>query len=51
MAIAPKLCGLKRVRGGVPTPYGLIEVEHILQSDGQVKTTYFAPKEMEIVLK
>ena len=51
VAIAPKLCGLKRVRGGVPTPYGLIEVEHILQSDGQVKTTYFAPKEMEIVLK
>ena len=36
--IEPHLSGLKHVKGSVPTPYGLLHVEHTLQADGSVET-------------
>ena len=47
--IKPNLSGLKHVKVNFPTPYGVMKVEHILQADGNVKTTVDAPKEIEVV--
>jgi len=46
--IEPHLSGLKHVKGSVPTPYGLLHVEHTLQADGSVETKVSAPKEIVI---
>lgn len=40
--IKPDLMGLKRVKGKVPTAYGLIEVEHVATENG-IKTEYKLP--------
>ena len=44
------LSGLKRVKATYPTPYGVLNIKHELQSDGSVKTTVDAPKEVTILL-
>lgn len=41
--IAPVYCGLDRVKGRVPTPYGTIEAEHVWK-DGSVKTSLRIPE-------
>ena len=51
VTISPDLCGLTFVKGTVPTPYGLLTVQHTLQADGSVKTDYTAPKEITVVLQ
>ena len=51
MEIKPCLSGLKHVKASVPTPYGVVTIEHILQENGAIKTSIFAPKEVEIVQK
>lgn len=48
--IKPYLGYLKFVDGAFPTPYGLIEVHCKKDSDGKIKTTYKAPKEVNVVL-
>lgn len=46
--IEPDLMGLKRVKGAVPTPYGLIKVEHELTESG-IKTNYEVPDGVTVV--
>lgn len=47
--IFPHLCGLKKVKGRFPTPYGIIEVEHKVDASGKVKSNVQAPQ--GIILK
>ncbi|MBQ8446202.1 MAG: alpha-L-rhamnosidase [Clostridia bacterium] len=47
--IHPNLSGLKQVKATYPTPYGLLKIEHELQSDGSVKTTLDVPNGVKIV--
>ena len=49
MEIKPQLSGLKHVKATMPTPYGLVTIEHTLQTDGTVKTSVSAPSEIEII--
>ena len=49
IAIKPNLSGLKHVVAKLPTPYGVVTVEHTLQDNGEVKTSVSAPKEVEII--
>ena len=46
--ISPDLCGLKRVKAGICTPYGLLEV-FIEDVDGKVFVKVNAPKEIEVI--
>jgi len=46
--IKPNMCGLKRVKGSFPTPYGVIDIEHTL-CGGEIKTVVNAPKEIKII--
>ena len=46
--IHPNLSGLKQVKATYPTPYGLLKIEHELQSDGSVKTTLDVPNGIKI---
>ena len=45
--IKPCLAHLDRVKGKYPTPYGIVTVEHIKDSSGNVKTFVDAPAEIE----
>lgn len=45
--IKPNLCGLKTLRAGICTPYGLLEV-FAEEVDGKVSVKVNAPKEIEI---
>ncbi len=47
--IDPHLGNLEWVEGTFPTPYGVIEVRHEKCKNGDVKTVYKAPKEVQIV--
>lgn len=47
--VKPNLVDLEFAEGTFPTPYGLLEVKHTKQSDGQIKTEIKAPKEIRIV--
>ena len=47
--IKPHLSGLKHVKASLPTPYGVVSVEHTLQDNGEIKTSVSAPKEIEII--
>ncbi len=49
IAIEPHLSGLKHVKVNFPTPYGVVVVEHELQTNGEVKTSVSAPEEIEII--
>ena len=49
LQITPNLSGLKYVKATVPTPYGVVSIEHELLKNGQVRTQVVAPKEIEIV--
>jgi len=51
ISIQPHLSGLKTVKGTIPTPYGLLTVEHTLLEDGSVKTNVSAPKEIVVEMK
>ena len=51
ISIQPHMSGLKHIKGGVPTPYGLLTIEHTLQEDGTVVTSYTAPKEIIVEVK
>ncbi len=49
--IKPNLGDLEFAEGTFPTPYGLINVKHVKQPDGKIKTTVKAPKEVKVVLE
>ena len=51
LTVTPHLSGLTQVKGVVPTPYGGVEIEHILQENGEIKTTVVAPKEVIVEVK
>lgn len=45
LSITPHLSGLQHVKVTLPTPFGVVSVEHT-QKDGKVATTVTAPKEI-----
>lgn len=47
--IEPHLGELKWVEGTFPTPYGVIEIRHEKQNNGEVESTIKAPKEVLVV--
>jgi alpha-L-rhamnosidase len=49
IAVKPRLGDLQWARGTFPTPLGTIEVEHVKQNDGTVKSKIEAPDGIEIV--
>lgn len=46
--IKPNLCGLSWVKGTYPTPEGVLEVEHIVDADGSVRTVVNAPDGVQV---
>lgn len=48
--IEPQLGDLEWAEGSFPTPYGVIKIRHEKLSDGSVKSTIDAPKEVKISL-
>lgn len=51
ITIQPHLSGLKYVKGCIPTPYGLLIIEHKLLDDGRVESNISAPKDIAIVVQ
>jgi len=49
--IEPHLGDLKWVEGTFPTPLGVIHVRHEKNAEGKIKTTYSAPKGIQVLLK
>ena len=49
LAVRPHLSGLQYARGTLPTPHGIVRVEHVAGDDGRVETTIDAPDGIEIV--
>ncbi len=49
MKLEPHLGDLQWVKGTFPTPYGVVEIEHRKLENGEVKTTYKAPKGVKVV--
>lgn len=49
IAIEPHMSGLKHIKAGLPTPYGVVEIEHTLMENGEVKTVVNAPEGVEII--
>jgi hypothetical protein len=49
IVIRPNLSGLKYVKVNFPTACGVVKVEHVLQENGEVKTTVDAPSGVEVV--
>jgi hypothetical protein len=49
LKIIPHLGDLEWVEGSFPTPYGVVQIKHIKQSDGKIKTTVNAPKGVKIL--
>ena len=37
------------VKGGFPTPLGVVKVKHTKQSNGEIKTEVDAPEEIKII--
>ncbi len=50
VAVKPNLGKLNEVKGTVPTPHGIITIEHNRQADGTVKTTVDAPSGVEVIM-
>lgn len=48
--LKPRLFDLEWAEGSVPTPWGVLSVRHTKLQNGQVKTEYSAPKEIEVLL-
>ena len=48
VCILPMDCGLKHIKGSIPTPYGDLKVEHFWK-DGAVKTSVRVPEGIEIL--
>lgn len=48
--IAPRLCGLERAEGTIPTPLGEIAVEHVRKGDA-VESRVFAPAGMRVAAR
>lgn len=49
IVIKPRLSGLKHVKATIPTPYGIVSIEHTLRENGEIQTSISAPKEIEII--
>ncbi len=49
ISVQPHLSGLKHVKGSIPTPYGLLTIEHKFLEDGRIETDISAPKKVVIV--
>lgn len=49
MKITPHMCDLKWMKGGYPTPYGNIEMEHCYHKNGKLISKVKAPDEVEII--
>ena len=49
VTIKPQLGQLEWIKGDFPTQYGAVHIEH-RRENGQVKTTYTAPKEVTVIL-
>ena len=47
--IEPHLGDLTFAEGTFPTPYGLVKVKHVKGTDGKIKSTISAPKEVRII--
>lgn len=50
VTVSPRMCGLKHIKGEVPTPYGSIKIEFTAEN-GKVSVKYTAPKEIEVTVK
>ena len=48
ITIQPHMSGLKHIRATLPTPYGVVKIEHTLQENGEVKTSVSAPEGVEV---
>ena len=49
LRIQPNLGDLSFAEGTFPTPYGLVTVKHVKQTDGKIKSEINAPKEIKII--
>ena len=49
IAIKPHLGDLQFAEGSFPTPYGVLTVKHVKQSDGKIATTVNAPKGVKVI--
>lgn len=49
ISIQPNLGDLKWVKGSLPTPFGVVSIEHKIDDEGQVITKINAPEEIEII--
>lgn len=47
--IEPHLGDLTSAEGSFPTPYGVVHVKHTLKTNGKIKTTIDAPREVKII--
>ncbi len=47
--ISPNLGELQWAKGTYPTPFGIITVSHVKQTDGSIKTDFSLPPEIELV--
>lgn len=48
--VTPHLGDLDWVEGSYPTPYGLVKIKHVKQSNGEISSEIEAPKEVRIEL-
>jgi len=48
--IEPHLGDLQWVKGTFPTPYGIVTIEHHKKENGEIKTTYKAPKYVKVIM-
>jgi len=51
LQIVPHLCDLQWVEGSFPTPYGVVNIKHVKDVNGKVKTDVKAPKGVTIIMK
>ncbi len=47
--ISPSMSGLTHIKAAYPTPYGLVQVEHKLNDNGEMESQVSVPKEIEII--
>ncbi|MFA7155930.1 MAG: alpha-L-rhamnosidase C-terminal domain-containing protein, partial [Proteiniphilum sp.] len=47
--IRPNLGNLNYAEGSFPTPFGIVEVKHVKQANGTIKSEITAPDEVQIV--
>ena len=48
--VSPHIDTLDFAGGSIYTPYGKFEVKHEKDENGRVRTTYSAPREIEVVI-